>query len=200
MTDSSPPRPPLGGTFRLDARAVKVLAHPLRSRLLSALRRGGPATATELAEELRTNTGATSYHLRKLAAVGLVVDTEEGEGKRRLWAASTEETQFDASDFADDEDAETALGWLTRDWLRHFSEKFSAWLDVEPSWPAPWRDALGMNDSTVVVTAEQLAALRSEISAVVDRYRRVGQGNPAAQRVAAYYSFYPIDLERRPRG
>ncbi len=191
--------PALPSHFRLDSRAVKILAHPLRSRLLSALRRGGPATATQLAAELRTNTGATSYHLRKLASVGLVVDTEEGEGKRRLWAASTEETRVEASDFAGDEDAETALGWLARDWLRHFSEKFNAWLDVETSWPMPWRDTLGMNDSTVVVTAEQLAAMRAEISDVVYRYRRVGQGNPDAQRVAAYYSFYPIDLERRPR-
>ena len=51
---------------RLDASALRVLAHPLRSRLLSALRRGGPATATELAKTLGTNSGATSYHLRKL--------------------------------------------------------------------------------------------------------------------------------------
>src|ERR671917_2926062 len=69
----------------LDAQAVKVLAHPLRSRLLSQLRTAGPATATDLATELNTNTGATSYHLRKLESVGLVTDTGEGEGKRRLW-------------------------------------------------------------------------------------------------------------------
>ncbi|RYE79717.1 MAG: ArsR family transcriptional regulator, partial [Myxococcales bacterium] len=73
----------------LDATAVKVLAHPLRSRLLSALRRDGAATATDLAAALGTNSGATSYHLRKLESVGLVEDTGDGEGKRRLWRAST---------------------------------------------------------------------------------------------------------------
>ena len=52
--------------------------------------RSGSATATELAAELSTNTGATSYHLRKLESVGLVTDTGEGEGKRRLWRASTQ--------------------------------------------------------------------------------------------------------------
>ena len=61
--------------IRLDARALKTLAHPLRSRLLSALRIGGPRTATDLAAELGTNSGATSYHLRKLESVGLVTDT-----------------------------------------------------------------------------------------------------------------------------
>ena len=87
-------------TFHLDAAALKVLAHPLRSRLLSALRRGGPATATELAARLSTNTGATSYHLRKLESVGLVADTGEGEGKRRLWRAATDAHEWTASDFA----------------------------------------------------------------------------------------------------
>ncbi|MFT4284363.1 MAG: helix-turn-helix domain-containing protein, partial [Protaetiibacter sp.] len=56
--------------MRLDARAVRVLAHPLRSRILGRLRLHGPATATELATELQTNTGATSYHLRALESVG----------------------------------------------------------------------------------------------------------------------------------
>ena len=65
--------------IQLDAEAVRVLAHPLRSRLLSALRLHGPATATELADRLDTNTGATSYHLRKLESVGLV----EGHRRRR---------------------------------------------------------------------------------------------------------------------
>lgn len=51
---------------RLDHRQVRVLAQPLRMRLVGALRVKGPATATALAEMLGTNTGATSYHLRQL--------------------------------------------------------------------------------------------------------------------------------------
>jgi hypothetical protein len=58
----STPEPSTG--LRLDAAAVRVLAHPLRSRLLSQLRLDGPATPTSLAAVLATNTGATSYHLR----------------------------------------------------------------------------------------------------------------------------------------
>ena len=185
---------------RLDTASVKVLAHPLRSRLLNALRLGGPATATALAAQLSTNSGATSYHLRRLEEVGLVVDTGEGAGKRRLWAASADVTQFDPSDFVGDEDAETAFGWLERDWLRHFSEKFGRWLDLRLTWPAAWIDAAGMNDTMVVVTAEQLDAMHAEIDEVVERYRRVGQGNPDAKRVAAYVCFYPVDMDQAPRG
>src|SRR5690348_18153673 len=92
--------------LRLDATALKTLAHALRSRLLSALRRVGPATATALAATLGTNSGATSYHLRRLEYVGLVADTGEGQGKRRLWKAATDSHQFEPSDFVGDEDAE----------------------------------------------------------------------------------------------
>ncbi|HRW02106.1 MAG TPA: helix-turn-helix domain-containing protein [Tetrasphaera sp.] len=192
MTDSA-------SYIRLDSTSVKVLAHPLRSRLVGALRLHGPSTATALAKVLSTNSGATSYHLRKLAEVGLVVDTGEGDGKSRLWAAASEATLYLSSDFSEDEDAATALGWLERDWLKHFTEKFGRWLDVRQGWPAVWRDRASMNDDTVLVTADQLRALHAEIDEVVDRYRRVGQGNPDAKRIATYLVFYPVDMDKAPR-
>ncbi len=186
--------------MRLDAAALKVLAHPLRSRLLGALRVGGPATATDLAAQLSTNSGATSYHLRRLESVGLVTDTGDGEGKRRLWRASTDSHQYEPSDFVGDEDSETALAWLQRDYSRHLGERFERWLDVEGTWPTPWRDACGIADSFVIATPEQLQAMQDELWAVLDRYRRVGQGNPDARRVAVYLVGFPLDLDRVPRG
>ncbi len=209
MAASDPPTTPGDGAsgtsasytgMRLDATALKTLAHPLRSRLLSALRTGGAATATDLATRLGTNSGATSYHLRRLESVGLVTDTGEGEGKRRLWRASTDSHQYEPSDFAGDEDAETALGWLTRDYSRHLGEQFERWLDVEHAWPAEWRDACGIGDSFVIATAEQAQAMQDELWAVLDKYRRVGQGNPNARRLAVYLVGFPLDLDRAPRG
>jgi DNA-binding transcriptional ArsR family regulator len=186
--------------IRLDAAALKIRAHPLRSRLLGALRLGGAATATDLAQQLGTNSGATSYHLRRLESVGLVADTGEGEGKRRLWRASTDSHQYEPSDFAGDEDAETALGWLQRDYSRHLGEQFERWLDIEHTWPTEWQDAVGMGDSFVIATAEQVTAMTEEVWAVFEKYRRIGQGNPNARRVAVYLVDYPLDLDRVPRG
>jgi len=200
MASSTPPEPPGDLTgVRLDATSLRVLAHPLRSRLLSRLRTGGPATATDLAAALSTNSGATSYHLRKLESVGLVTDTGEGEGKRRLWRASTDSHQFEPSDFAGDEDAETALNWLVRDYTRHFAEQFERWLDVEATWPAAWRDAAGMSDTFIIATPEQVEELKREIDELLARYRRVGQGNPQARRLAVYSVLYPLDLDKAPR-
>jgi DNA-binding transcriptional ArsR family regulator len=184
---------------RLDATSLRVLAHPLRSRLLSRLRVGGPATATDLATALGTNSGATSYHLRKLESVGLVTDTGEGEGKRRLWRAATDFHSYYPSDFEGDEDSETALNWLSRDYVRHFSEQAERWVDVSPTWPPAWQDACGSSDDMVLVTADQLQAMRDEIGEVVRKYRRTGQGNPEAKRIAVYLFAYALDLEKAPQ-
>ncbi|MGO1167099.1 MAG: winged helix-turn-helix domain-containing protein, partial [Janibacter sp.] len=50
----------------------RLLAHPLRSRILAHLRLHGGATAADLARALSSNTGASSYHARVLAEAGLV--------------------------------------------------------------------------------------------------------------------------------
>lgn len=183
----------------MDVSAVKILAHPLRSRLLTALREQGAATATDLARELGTNSGATSYHLRRLAEVGLIEDTGEGDAKRRVWAVVPEQAAPIDLDLPDDTDTATAMGWLERDWLRHFTEKFGRWLDVRGAWPQRWHRSTGMNDYLVVVTAQQLDEMHAEIEDVVERYRRSGAGNPDAKRVATYVSFYPVDMEQPPR-
>lgn len=199
MAATNRPMTPDDSFVRLDARSLQVLAHPMRSRLVGALRAAGPSTATELATRLGTNSGATSYHLRKLAEVGLVEDTGEGEGKRRLWRASTSYTQWYASDFTGDEDAESALNWLSRDYLRYLGERGERWLDAEANWPVEWRDALGLNDDGILATAQQVKDLYAELDAVIKKYRRVGQGNPQARRVSVWTVMYPIDLDKAPR-
>lgn len=192
------PAEPTPENIWLTPESLRVLAHPLRSRLLGQLRMGGPATATDLAATLDTNSGATSYHLRKLESVGLVEDTGEGEGKRRLWRAASRAHSWFPSQFAGNEDAETALNWLSHDVVRHFGERYEKWLDVSMAWPVEWQDACGGSDDMVLVTHEQLAEMRDEIWAVVARYRRVGQGNPRARRIAAHTYLYPLDLDRPP--
>ncbi|MDQ1537363.1 MAG: hypothetical protein QOE58_1756 [Actinomycetota bacterium] len=194
-----------------------MLAHPLRSRLLDELRRGGPATATTLAAVLHTNSGATSYHLRKLAEVALVVDSDtastgntgsagstgvtggKGTGRRRLWSASTEPRPRDVGSQGsdpDDADAQAALAWLARDYLHLFNDRGEQWLNTQDRWPAVWRDQVGLSDHLVQVTAGQLADLRAELAEVLERYRRVGAGNPDAKRVSVYLCPLPVDSPR----
>jgi DNA-binding transcriptional ArsR family regulator len=184
----------------LDSQAVRVLAHPLRSRLLSQLRIAGPATATDLAAALSTNTGATSYHLRKLEAVGLVTDTGEGEGKRRLWRASTDYHSWTNSAFRDDEDTATALDWLQRDYVRQHAQKAERWLDAAPGWPAEWVDVFGLNDTFVTVTPEQMRELNARLDALLAEYRTIGEGDPRARRASVDVFSRPMDPDSVPDG
>lgn len=191
-------RPYVGVT--LDAQAVRVLAHPLRSRLLSRLRTRGPATATDLAAALSTNTGATSYHLRKLESVGLVTDTREGEGKRRLWRASTDYHSWTNSAFREDQNAQTALDWLQRDYVRQFAERHERWLDAAHGWPAGWGDVLGSSDTFVTVNPEQMRELQTRWNDLTAEFRSVGDGDPASRRILVYTYAHPVDLEPPSEG
>lgn len=187
--------------IQLDGHALRVLAHPLRARLLSELRQGGAATATTLAGRLTTNTGATSYHLRKLAEVGLVVETGEGTGKQRFWAAAQESHGWTDSDVADDPDAVAASSWLRQLYWSAFAENVARWEDERPNWPVAWRDAAHMTDGLLTLTAEELDELMTDLEAVLQRHReRAGdEPRPGAHRVSIHLYAMPTDLDDRPQ-
>ena len=185
-------------TLHLDARAIRVLAHPLRTRLLTALRTGGPATATALAHQLDTNTGATSYHLRKLGSVGLVEETEEGRGRERWWRASTPSHGWTERDVAGDPDAEAASDWLRRHYLRSFVQRYERWLDRSERESLDWRDAAEFGDSEMRLSPDRLRAFQSELLDLLERYRQPSPDDPDARRVAFYYHAFPVDDAEAP--
>jgi predicted ArsR family transcriptional regulator len=196
MTSSKP------SILHLDTKAITVLAHPLRSRLVTLLRTHGPATATELARQLETNTGATSYHLRKLASVGLVEETEDGRGRERPWRAATEMHGWTEHEVAYDPDAKAASDWLRGYYLRSFIERYERWLDVEASWPMAWQDVAGASDFAVRLTPARLEALNADIQALYERYRALAESEPVSpdddeQLVQVQIHAFPF--EARPR-
>lgn len=178
--------------------ALRVLAHPLRSRLLAQLRVHGAASASDLARDLGTNSGATSYHLRRLAEVGLINDSDLSTGRRRVWQAA-DHSSADLGperDEALDEDEKSVAQWLSLDYLDHFSDRAKSWVSTRDQWPPAWQVA-GLEDHLVQVSGEQLTALRAELVEVLQRYRRVGQGNPGAKRVVIYTCAIPLDTPPR---
>lgn len=180
MAESSP---------RLTARALKVLAHPLRIRLLGQLRVAGPATATTLAAALGTNSGATSYHLRKLAEVDLVTETGQRHGRQRWWRASTEMHSWFASDLDDDPDGAATAEWLHGESVRIFQRYAERWLSSQAEWSPEWRDASGASDYGLQLSAPQLRDLLDEISAVIARYRTGPPDTDAAQVMLFLHAF-----------
>jgi DNA-binding transcriptional ArsR family regulator len=181
-------------TVRLDSRQIQVLAHPLRARLLGRLRLDGPATATRLAELLHTNTGATSYHLRQLADVGLVrEDDRAARGRERWWRPAHDVTSWGGHDFAGDPDAAAAADWLLGYGFTRLTENYENWLAAARDREPAWREAADASDYQLALDPAQLRALTAELDAVVEKHRRAADDRPApgAEQVLVYLYAFP---------
>jgi DNA-binding transcriptional ArsR family regulator len=75
VTTSDPDAPDAGAVF-------SALADATRRAVVRRLAEGGPATATELAEELPVTRQAVAKHLGALAAAGLVSADRQGRETR----------------------------------------------------------------------------------------------------------------------
>ncbi|MFC3501880.1 helix-turn-helix domain-containing protein [Micromonospora krabiensis] len=180
-------------TVQIDARQIRVMAHPLRMRLLGLLRVDGPATATSLAEKLDTNTGATSYHLRQLAEVGLVTeDPDLGTGRQRWWRAEHDISNFDPTDFDDDPDARAAVRWIETNHVRLMAEQAQRWFSVADDQPRAWRDAAALSDMVLTLDPARLRALNDELWQVLVRYHEEPPSDgPDARQVHVFLSALP---------
>ncbi|TCB95298.1 ArsR family transcriptional regulator [Micromonospora zingiberis] len=192
MSNGAEPR-----VVHVDARQIRALAHPLRVQLLGALRTSGPATATELAAELDTNTGATSYHLRQLAEVGLVVEEPaEGAGRRRYWRAAHDVSSWQTTDFEGDPEARAAADWLQGRQFQFVAEFAQRWIAVQHDRPREWRAAVDFSDTLLTLSPAQLRALNDELWAVIKRYRDAdvpeAPDAPAAEQVILFVAGFPL--------
>ncbi|AYY12875.1 ArsR family transcriptional regulator [Actinobacteria bacterium YIM 96077] len=177
--DDTPQGPPLDDderAVRLDALSVRGLAHPIRLKMLGLLRTDGPATATSLARQLGLNTGATSYHLRQLAAYGFIVeDSGRGTTRERWWRAAHRSTYFDRNALTGDETGEAfvrAIGQI-------YSEKIQRAIDEYATLPPEWRDAGTLSDTMLMLTPDESTRLVSELFEVMARYRRHDPDHPS---------------------
>lgn len=177
---------------------LRALAHPLRSRLLGALRFHGPATSTALAARLGTNSGATSYHLRQLARVGLVEDDQErSSGRDRWWRSAHDITMWRSDEFDADADDRAAEDWLLRHHARVMSGWLDDWLSARHEWSTEWRAAADQSDYHLDLTPDALGVLMDELHAVMRAHRdSADPGRPGAERVTVLLQSFPSP-ERR---
>ncbi|MFC5147758.1 ArsR/SmtB family transcription factor [Streptomyces aureoversilis] len=162
----------------LDAKGLRALAHPVRVQLVGLLRLYGPSTATRLAERLGLASGATSYHLRQLAAAGFVAeDASLGNARERWWRAVHEATVIDDDELAEQE-PEAMLGYVQGVVAAHTLRTQLA-VAAYPALPKPWRDAFNMSDWNLRLTPQEAADLSGELRAVIERYRQHAPGADA---------------------
>jgi DNA-binding transcriptional ArsR family regulator len=145
----------------LSAREVRALAHPLRIRILEVLRNGA-ATATMLARELGESSGATSYHLRALAAAGLIVeDLTRRKGRERWWKREPRTVGLISSAPAEDPEYDAAVAQLESTMLTRDEDAIRRYIHArsEGEHSDAWREIAFIGGWMVYATLEEVEEL-----------------------------------------
>jgi DNA-binding transcriptional ArsR family regulator len=184
---------------KLDATSLKALAHPLRVDLLERLRRLGPATATQLAQEMGETSGATSYHLRQLARHGFVEEDEAlGTRRERWWRPVPNAISIHSLRFRRQAETREAADFLMREISQRRLRRLEQWYARSDEWSEEWRDSSEDSDYRVRVTLEQFKELTAELDALVNRYQPAlgTEAGPETTVVEVQFAAFPDPQQR----
>ena len=168
-------KPSLAPARSLGAKEVRALAHPLRLRMLESLS-DGPATASILARELGESSGATSYHLRALAAAGLILeDLDRRKGRERWWRRDPDRIGLISSAPAEDPEYDAAVAQLESTMISRDEEAIRRYIAcrAEGQHSDEWRETAFIGGWAVYATREEV----EELSEFIVRWLR-GRKNP----------------------
>ncbi|MGW2018977.1 ArsR/SmtB family transcription factor [Streptomyces sp. NPDC001927] len=190
----SEPQPEKLAVRSLDPRSLRGLAHPLRIQLLRSLRQHGPATASQLAERLGESSGATSYHLRQLAAHGFVEDDPtRGKGRERWWKSAQQGTTFDESLYRNrDPEVQGAVAVYLHEIATIHTQELNTYLGTRHEWDEEWLGASDMSDFTLRLPPAVLRELDDKLHALIESYRTSpAADDPEARRVRVHLHAFP---------
>jgi DNA-binding transcriptional ArsR family regulator len=183
----------------LEPRMLRGLAHPLRMRLRAELIENGPATASQLAARVGESSGATSYHLRQLAAYGFVVDEPgRGNGRERYWRAAHRMLLFDMPGPGSPHHAAGAE--YMRAVARVYAERiirFADGIEAAPEVLGPeWAAAADISNWLLDLDVAEAAALARGFHELCAPYRHDDDNpRPGTRRVMVQFQVLPAPAE-----
>jgi DNA-binding transcriptional ArsR family regulator len=181
-----------------DVEALRVLAHPMRQRILRYLRRAGPATSTTLARDLGENSGIMSYHLRQLAEHGFVQEIAgHGRGRERWWQVTPEPVWIPREGLSPEAQAE-ASGLLPPSLAEELEgfQRFRLAREAMGEWG---RGTWAVRRARFTLTREEARQLIADQQELIDRYQREPPDAPAdARTVVLGFLAYPEPPQRDP--
>jgi DNA-binding transcriptional ArsR family regulator len=175
-----------------DPRTLKAVAHPLRVRLLGALRLDGPATATELAARFGESSGSTSYHLRQLAKYGFVEqDPEQRDARERRWRSVHRYTAWSEMELGGSPEGREATEFMRNRQIEVLINDREAFERERDSWGPAWGEAAGMSDDYARLTSASLALLHDRIGGMIREMEANDAGSPDAEPVVIHLAAFP---------
>lgn len=155
-----------------DARVLAALSHPVRRRLMDALKVYGPATVGQLAEWTEQAPANVSHHMRVLAAVDLVEEATEmaRDRRERWWRRVSTGLAWKNADFAQDEtDAVVASAAASLNLDRHVALA-RAWHAAGEDERGHWGSSPFSSDHWMRLTPDELAQLETELLELLGRW------------------------------
>ncbi|MDA8063392.1 MAG: metalloregulator ArsR/SmtB family transcription factor [Actinomycetota bacterium] len=194
-----------GGSGELRARVsdpavIRALAHPMRLAILERLRAGGPASATEVAQVVNASPSACSFHLRALAAAGLIEEDPDApsSGRRRPWRAVPFELAWRTGA---DAETDAAVGLLFGSMEAELAVRKARAREADADYPDAWRETLGSDHLVLRLTAAEAARLRWAIRALLESAQRSGRNSraPDAETLDVVVDYVPGWTPQRRR-
>ena len=160
-----------------------------------AARRGRKANGTPAAEVAGLSPSATSYHLRALARYGLVEEApSRGDARERVWRSTVHSWQVDPGASGDPE-TQAAESALVDAYLSREVDRIRGWLARAGDEPAEWASGALMNESLLLLTADELKSFNAEVMRLLEPYKRrhrVADPPEGARTVAVQYRAVPL--------
>lgn len=151
-----------------DPAVLDALSHPVRMDVLSFLMSTGPATASTCARAVGDSPSNCSYHLRVLAAHGLVEQDVSSDGRERPWKSTI--TGFSVDPSIDDPEDGAAVAALAAASLQLDHQLAREHLRTRDSLPERWRDIDAHLSYGIRVTPDELQHIVEAIDAIVRPY------------------------------
>ncbi len=178
---------------------MRALAHPVRLAILQRLQAGGPATASQVAEVVNSSPSACSFHLRALAAVGLIEEDPDAgsSGRRRPWRAVPFDLAWRTGTAVD---ADRAAGSLFDSMEAELAARKVRARASDADYPPAWRETLGTDHLVLRLTPAEAARLRWAIRALLESAQRAGRTSraPDAETLDVVVDYVPGWLPHRP--
>ncbi len=171
---------------------LKALTHPLRVRLLRALRADGPATASALAKRFGETSGATSYHLRQLERHGFIEeDPESGDGRDRWWRPAFRGHSVDPARYVDDPETFEVVSAYQANVVQGYAEVATEYVEEQArgEWSREWVEAAELSDFVLRLTPAQLKRLKERLFAAVRAFQ--DYDSPGAEKVSVTLFAFP---------
>lgn len=155
-----------------DSRVLAALAHPLRRRLMDALKVDGPSTASMLAQRTGQAVANVSHHLRVLGASDLVQEAPElaRDRRERWWRLVSPGLRWTTSDFDDDPAAQAVANAAASLNLDRHLGLVRAWYAAREAEREVWGDSPFSTDKWLRLTPAELLRVEQEIVDLLERW------------------------------